>query len=477
MRVLRGGAAVTAFLVASAVGVAAVPRSLAATQSRLIWKARYDGKLHGGDVGIRDAVSPDGSKVFTTGQSLGSNVTDYVTIGYEAASGTKIWTARYDGPAHGEDDAWGVVTSPDGSKVFVTGQSYGGSTGFDYATVAYDSATGKQLWASRYNGPGNGDDITISLGVSPDGSLMFVTGTIIGTAGNQDFGTVAYDTVSGNQVWVARYDGPGHGDDAPGALTVGPNGRVYVMGGSQGVGTGFDVATIAYKGTTGKKLWVARYDGPVHGDDGNCVWTCVETSPDGSQVYVLAQGPGDGTGSDIVTIAYDAVSGGQDWAVRYNGPGNGDDYPSDLAVVPDGSAVVISGVQTPVGSSFFDIVTTSYEPSDGSQQWLSTYDGPSHGQDFPDTIDATSNSQAVVLTGASNNDGSNDGAGQDMLTLAYATADGQQQWVARYDGPGHGQDLANFVTLSPDGDTAYVTGESTGKNGSLDYATLAYRVT
>src|SRR5262249_29457319 len=70
--------------------------------------------------------------------------------------GSVQWTGLHDG------NATSVAASPDGSRVFVTG-----STSDDYATVAYDAATGQQLWDSRYDGPTSGRDFAASVAVSP----------------------------------------------------------------------------------------------------------------------------------------------------------------------------------------------------------------------------------------------------------------------------------------------------------------------
>jgi hypothetical protein len=64
--------------------------------------------------------------------------------------------------------------------VFVTGYTHDSGTGYDYVTLAYDASTGSKLWSAQYNGPGNGSDAAYALAVSPDGSRLFVTGTSMG---------------------------------------------------------------------------------------------------------------------------------------------------------------------------------------------------------------------------------------------------------------------------------------------------------
>ena len=80
------------------------------------------------------------------------------------APGDQLWVARYDGPGHGGDFAYAVEASPDGSRVFVTGDSYGGSSTLDdYLTIAYDPRTGGMLWKARYDGPKHDSDFAAAL--------------------------------------------------------------------------------------------------------------------------------------------------------------------------------------------------------------------------------------------------------------------------------------------------------------------------
>jgi hypothetical protein len=65
-------------------------------------------------------------------------VDDYSTTGLNPVTGAALWSARYNGPGDARDDSGSVAISPDSTKAFVTGTSFGGpTTDYDWATIAY----------------------------------------------------------------------------------------------------------------------------------------------------------------------------------------------------------------------------------------------------------------------------------------------------------------------------------------------------
>jgi hypothetical protein len=95
------------------------------------------------------------------------------------------------------DVATAVAVSPNGNTVYVTGRGSYTPSGtdivtYEYATVAYDGATGAQRWVSRYQGPGHLDRAA-SLAVAPAADAVYVTGESLGDIStNRDYATVAY---------------------------------------------------------------------------------------------------------------------------------------------------------------------------------------------------------------------------------------------------------------------------------------------
>src|SRR5438067_2101217 len=145
------------------------------------------------------AVSPGSATVFATGraQPTTRSAANYLTVAYNAATGTPIW-ADASGP-QGRADA--IAVSPDGSTVFVTG-----TTG----TVAYNAATGATLWTAAG---------ATAIAVAPDGSAVYVSSSL--PFGYRDrytaYLTTALDAATGGTLWTAQYDVP-KGNSSPAAI-------------------------------------------------------------------------------------------------------------------------------------------------------------------------------------------------------------------------------------------------------------------
>jgi len=144
----------------------------------LMWDSRYDGPMSGIDRVASVAMSPDGTKVYVTGESYGMlHGLDYLTLAYDAADGTLLWEARFDGPLAKNDSATQVLPSPDGTVVFVTGPSVGfWEDDWDYVTLAYDAADGTTLWEQRYHSHQRGEFWNSVIATSGDGAVLFLNG-------------------------------------------------------------------------------------------------------------------------------------------------------------------------------------------------------------------------------------------------------------------------------------------------------------
>lgn len=372
-----------------------------------------------------------------------------------AQSVDTAWVRRYNGPGNGND--WGVALGLDGKgNLYVSGESEGAGTSSDYVTIKYNPS-GDTLWVRRYNGPANSVDKAYALVVDVSGNV-YVTGESEDKETKSDYATIKYDP-SGEVLWTKRYDGGGKGLDKAYALTLDQRGNVYATGESEGKGTGPDYVTIKYNGD-GDTLWIRRYAG-----SGNSVDKAYALAVDSSgNVYVTGQS-GSGAGADYATIKYDA-SGDQLWVKRDNGVGNAMDKAYALGLDAKEN-VYVTGFSFGNGTDK-DYVTIKYN-SRGDTLWVKRYNGPGNGLDWARALklDATGN---LYVTGQSYNKGS----GSDYATIKY-NRNGDTLWVRRYEGPGNHNswDLAHALALDDSGNV-YVTGESQGRGSDLDYATVKY---
>lgn len=478
------------------------------SSGRQVWTTRYNGEANGDDFASAICVDFFGN-VYVTGSSIGLNTGfDYATVKYDSA-GVEQWVARYNGP--GIDWNWDQakdVAVDNAGNVYVTGRSWGSSTDYDYATVKYNP-NGIQQWVARYNGPAHwwdASDEAIALVVDGQ-SNVYVTGTSYGLDTDDDYSTIKYDS-DGVQLWVARFDNNRNSELAK-ALTIDDSGNIYVTGESW-----FDYATVKYN-SQGIQEWVAYYITP------RFLWNrAYALAVDASgNVYVTGESRGSETSSDYATIKYDS-SGVQQWVAKYNGPENSLDYAYDLIVDTFGN-VYVTGESVGL-DKMYDYATIKYN-SEGAQQWVLRYNGPGNGNDHAtamamdewgniyvtgkswdpvtasDYVTVKYDSKGIQLwavrdSGPGNSldyayklviDKSGDvyvtgyseclSTGRDYTTVKY-NSKGTQEWVARYNGPANGDDSPIAMAVD-DSANVYVTGSSIGSYGWSDYATVKYNST
>jgi uncharacterized delta-60 repeat protein len=360
-----------------------------------LWVKRYKGPGNGWDEPCTIAVDGSGN-VYITGTSLGSGSNnDYATIKY-SPNGKRLWVRRYNGPGNVDDGASAMAVDGSGN-VYVTGESGFGDKR-DYATIKY-SSNGKQLWVRRYNGPNNRVDSACALTVDSSGNV-YVTGGSDGTIYldlNYAFcyATVKYNP-NGKQLWASRYVGPGYIGDYAHAIAVDNSGNVYVTGESIGSGTGGDYATIKYN-SNGKQLWVRRYNGRENGDDEA---TAIVVDGSGNVcVTGVTEDWGKINSSDYATIKYSS-NGKRLWVRRYDGPGTlYGHYDKPHAMAVDGSGnIYVTGESFGAGT-LNDYATVKYDPN-GKQLWVKRYNGLGAGYDEAYAI-AVDGSGNVYVTGKS----------------------------------------------------------------------------
>jgi hypothetical protein len=416
------------------------------------WVARHSGPY--GAFAL--AVDSAGNAYVTGAQNWTGNGMECTTIKYDH-SGNEVWAARYVGSGNSAASGDAIAVDAAGN-VYVAADTLNSSGTSDYTTIKYDS-NGNEVWAVRYNGPADGNDLPYALAVDATGNV-YVTGVSAGSGSDYDYATVKYDS-DGNEQWVARYNGPGNSWDYATAIAVDSAGNVYVSGTSVGSGTGEDYATVKYA-ANGAQVWVARYNGPGNASDQ--VGSASALAVDGAgNVYVTGSSAGSGTGSDYATVKY-AANGAQVWVARYNGPANLEDGAYGLAL-DNANNVYVTGTSDGNGTAK-DYATVKYD-MDGKELWLARYDGPDSSDDaaFGIALDSGNN---VYVSGNSYGVST----GYDYATVKY-DGNGNQLWVARFNDSDSLFDDVWAMAVDGAGDV-YVTGVSGVNSGKEHFATVKY---
>lgn len=418
-----------------------------------LWAARYDRPGLSYDAAVALALDHLGN-LYVTGVSYGAGTgRDFATLKYDA-NGSELWLRRYSRQQTISSDTVVALATDSQGNIYAVGNSSTAETREDYTIVKYD-ADGNLLWVNHYNGSGSGMDEASALAIDGQGNLYVTGSSWGGSSTSYDYTTVKYDR-DGNELWVARYNGPSNLFDRAVALAIDGQGNVYVTGYSEGSGTGFDYATVKY-GADGTLLWVARYNGQGNGSD-----YARSIALDGQGNVYVTGSAWNGSNYDYVTVKY-SPDGVLLWAARYNGLGSGDDHPIKLVVDSEGN-LYVTGNSTGAGSGQ-DYATVKYDMN-GNLLWVAWYNGPGNRGDFPTSLAVDSHGN-IYVTGYSHGGATL----RDYTTVKY-DANGNLVWLARYNGTGDGDDIPSAIAVDGRG-TVYVTGRSW--NGTdFDYLTVKY---
>ena len=199
-------------------------------------------------------------------------------------------------------------------------------TGFLHPTRAAVT----EAWVQRYNNlVSNSTDRASKVVRDAAGDII-----LTGTSGSAML-TLKYSGADGSVLWQKRYT-----NAIAQAAAVDGNGNVLVTGYS---------ATVKYSAVDGALLWEQYYNGPGNGDA-----RAQAMALDGSGNVVVTGYSHNGTNNDYYSAKYSAADGTLLWEKRYNGPANGDDYVSSLALGPNGMVAI-------TGSSSGDYATVVYQ--------------------------------------------------------------------------------------------------------------------
>ncbi|MGH3714221.1 MAG: fibronectin type III domain-containing protein [Micromonosporaceae bacterium] len=266
---------------------------------------------------------------------------------------------------------------------------------------------------------------------------VYVAGAVDGASGAGL--AVVKLSPTGAVQWVARYNGSAGGVGGRGfAVAVGDDGNVYAAGWtSDGAifGANIDALVVGF-GSDGTQRWAHRIDGPAQGYD---VASEVAVDPAGD-VYVggFTYGQNNGQAYDWLVRKYRA-SGELAWSRTHSAPGTTDDRVADMALSPSGT-LVVTGFAKRADELTNDLDTVAYRP-DGGVAWQRSFTDTALSHELPQDLDVDAAGR-IAITGIVQETAS-PYAVPNPVTLRYDAAGTLLQTI---------RDGGDAVDLNPSGD-------------------------
>jgi uncharacterized delta-60 repeat protein len=377
---------------------------------------------------------------------------------YDAA-GEELWSVRYDEPEDAFNFSVAMTRDADGN-ICIGGYGPNPVNFSDFLAVKYNDA-GEEQFVYRFNGPENSFDQAVAFAVDEDGNV-YIAATSLSRYEGYRILTLKYN-ISGTEEWSAYYTGDENSNNHAVGIAIDADGNAYVTGYSKPESGAVVCVTVKYN-SAGDEIWAMKYPETGESHFSN-IPTAIAVAGD-SAVYVTGYGSNLLPGTAYVTIRYSPF-GEEEWAAGYYHPDYIIDKPSSIAIDGEGN-VIVTGFVSPSWNTT-DFATVKYDPQ-GEELWAAHYNGPYDGYDRAITVAADADGN-VYVTGTSESMGEY-GPQSDFATIKY-TASGEEQWVARYNGPSGLSDIPMGLALGPAG-SVYVTGYGPSPDNGDDFVTIKY---
>ncbi|MCA9743459.1 MAG: SBBP repeat-containing protein [Deferribacteres bacterium] len=317
-------------------------------------------------------------------------------------------------------------------------------------------------WAAQFgSGMAPSQNWVSDIAVDANGDV-YVTGSSVHPETDRDMYTAKY-SAAGALLWEARYHDPLRNYDEAHFVAIDKAGYVYVGGLSDEPYTTevTNVVVLIKYDTNGAQQWVTTFAG----EDGGVVDYLDGMALDSrGNICLTGTFRKDGSTSEFIVLKFNP-QGEKLWHRRYAEPKN-INFPDALAV--DAQDNIIVAGRSAIEGGGDELAVVKYD-SVGNLLWIAR-----SAENFDRwgwiTTMATDPAGNVFVAGR----GEPRWGGYYDFYISKFTADGRQDWIQSYDGPGESRDEAHDVVVDKDGNV-FVTGESqAGNDENDDFATLKY---